>query len=400
MALGQNPSIVRNGLIFYYDMNNTRKSWRGKPTTNLILYSEEFDNSANWSYSNCGVTKVNNIIAPDGSRNVYAFYGNSSNTYHTVYQLYSYVSGRTYTQSIYAKAGLFTSCFMQFNPSAFGSWIGATFDLVNGTASDPSGSITNVGNGWYRCSVTATATASSSQPAVYFYSSNSPYVGTNSGTQPEVYIYGAQLEESTFATGYIRTTSAAATRSNTQTILDLTNNRTVTAQEVTYNSNGTFSFNNTANWCEISSLPAQTDSPLSVFAWVYLNATPTGTNGIWGHYGASAVNCHFETYSTYTRIRLGNVNNTSLPVMATGTWVNVGFTSNGTAHKYYVNGVEQASWSGSTGTLFGSFTHMFGRSDVGRTWNGPISALQIYLGQLSANEVAQNFNAHRDRYGI
>ena len=400
MSIAYNNSIVRDGLTFYFDAGNTKKSWRGAPSTNLIPYSETFDNSSNWNYYNCSVSKVSNIIAPDYSRNVYAYYGNAVNDYHTIYQNYSYISGRTYTQSIYVKAGFYNICFMQFSPSAFGSWIGATFDLVNGTTSSP-GTITNIGDGWFRVAVTATATTTTSGPAVYFQARNNiPYVGTNNSSIPEVYIFGGQLEESSYMTPYIKTTTSSASRSNTQAILDLTNNRTVTAQEVTYNSDGTFSFNNTANWCEISSLPAQTDSPLSVFAWVYLNATPTGTNGIWGHYGASAVNCHFETYSTYTRIRLGNVNNSSLPVLATGTWINVGFTSTGTSHIYYVNGVQQATWSGSTGTLFGSFTHMFGRSDVGRTWNGRINDLKVYLRALTANEVTNNFTAQRGQYGI
>ncbi len=34
MALAQSPSVVTNGLTFYYDMSNTAKSWSGAPTTN------------------------------------------------------------------------------------------------------------------------------------------------------------------------------------------------------------------------------------------------------------------------------------------------------------------------------------------------------------------------------
>ena len=34
MGLAQNPGVVTNGLVFYYDMSNTKKSWIGEPTTN------------------------------------------------------------------------------------------------------------------------------------------------------------------------------------------------------------------------------------------------------------------------------------------------------------------------------------------------------------------------------
>ena len=39
MALAHSPKIATDGLVFAYDMGNTRKSWRGAPTTNLITAS-------------------------------------------------------------------------------------------------------------------------------------------------------------------------------------------------------------------------------------------------------------------------------------------------------------------------------------------------------------------------
>jgi hypothetical protein len=37
MALNHSPSIVTNGLAFYYDMSNPQKSWRGRPVTNNFI---------------------------------------------------------------------------------------------------------------------------------------------------------------------------------------------------------------------------------------------------------------------------------------------------------------------------------------------------------------------------
>ena len=36
MGTTYSPSVVTNGLVMYYDMNNTQKSWRGAPVTNLL----------------------------------------------------------------------------------------------------------------------------------------------------------------------------------------------------------------------------------------------------------------------------------------------------------------------------------------------------------------------------
>ena len=36
MGTTYSPSVVTNGLVMYYDMSNTQKSWRGAPVTNLL----------------------------------------------------------------------------------------------------------------------------------------------------------------------------------------------------------------------------------------------------------------------------------------------------------------------------------------------------------------------------
>ena len=36
MACSVGPKVANDGLVFYMDSSNTRRSWRGKPTVNLI----------------------------------------------------------------------------------------------------------------------------------------------------------------------------------------------------------------------------------------------------------------------------------------------------------------------------------------------------------------------------
>jgi len=150
----------------------------------------------------------------------------------------------------------------------------------------------------------------------------------------------------------------------------------------TFNSgnNGYITFDGVDDFTDITFVPAQTDSPLSVFSWVYLTSLPTAS-----------------------RLRLGNINNSSLPVFSVGVWTYAGFTSTGSDHIYYVNAQSQATWSGTTGVILGnpsSTVHMVGRSDVGRTWIGYIATTSVYTKTLSSTEVLQNYNATKSRFGL
>lgn len=72
-------------------------------------------------------------------------------------------AGKTYTSSIFARAGSGNSLYVTHFDTG-GAWSGsATFDLAAGTTSTPAtSSITPVGDGWYRCAVTTGVAASAS----------------------------------------------------------------------------------------------------------------------------------------------------------------------------------------------------------------------------------------------
>jgi hypothetical protein len=178
--------------------------------TNLALRSEEFDNASIWPTSNSSVT-ANTAVAPDGTLTADRLIPNTTTGGHFVTQSLT-VTAAVHTYSVYLKAAGYNWAVVYLT----GPNVGTFFNLSNGTigssfvGAPTSSSITHVGNGWYRCSITATLTTSS---GLRVYSTNvdgnASIVGDNfSG----LFVWGAQLEAGSFATSYIPTTTAAATR--------------------------------------------------------------------------------------------------------------------------------------------------------------------------------------------
>ena len=126
----------------------------------------------------------------------------------------------TNTMSIYAKQGDMTKFGMRMDDGASTNTVTAGFDLVAGTVdtaaastggvSSPSATITSVGNGWYRCTITGTW-ASMALPRGHFRvrDASGSFIFTGDGTSG-MYFWGAQLEIGSIINPYRKTTSAVA----------------------------------------------------------------------------------------------------------------------------------------------------------------------------------------------
>jgi len=186
--------------------------------TNLFTYS--LPDSSNWA-SSSGTISANQATAPDGTNTAINFVAEADSSASYFNLDGSITSGTTYTQSIFAKAK--DTSWIQIAPSTGFDSAYQNFNLQTGAlgSSDnvTSASITDVGNGWYRCSVTVTATSTSAGGRMVFVwmSGDGIRLDSDSGFVPDgtqgVYFWGAQLEASSFPTSYIKTTGSTATRS-------------------------------------------------------------------------------------------------------------------------------------------------------------------------------------------
>jgi hypothetical protein len=170
--------------------------------TNLALYSSDFSNWAN-SSTTC---ETNVAIAPDGTLTADKIYATTSNTNHFTFRSCT-TAGTVYTWSAYVKTAGDAYCVIHahnINVSAFQFSTGTFVTTASGVTT----AVQNVGDGWYRISMTYTASSGN------VYIGGSPSTGyTYAGDgYSGIYIWGAQVEAGSFPTSYIKTTSAQATR--------------------------------------------------------------------------------------------------------------------------------------------------------------------------------------------
>jgi hypothetical protein len=216
-----------------FDYNPITLALRGilveEQRTNLLTYSEYFDNAA-WTPGDATVT-ANATNAPTGTAVADALIENSATSEHRIISgTISWAGNTQYTVTLFLKQNGRSKVDVLFGTS--GNWVNgerlAQFNLSNGTISTtPSSpavaSIESVGNGWYRCRVTATSVAVPSASIISIRMCDAAGLASYAGDNVSgIYIWGAQVEVGAFPTSYVPSSVTFSGRTSTATYFDYT----------------------------------------------------------------------------------------------------------------------------------------------------------------------------------
>jgi hypothetical protein len=370
MAYFGSPQIVTNGLAFYYDMYNTQKSFKGTPTTNLVTNAATMASFGN--YSNGPTSTFLTEFGTTGWRMSSAGSWNG-----TAMGGISIPSTGTYT---------FSAWFRYWGGSANNN--GAQCYVSGWGGGDSAVGIDKSKIGiWQRVSITLNVTTASC--TLYLIS----YGGTNGADNSTWDVTMPQVEAGSVATPWVN-----GTRSNTQALLDLTKNYTLTANSLVYNTDNTFSFAGSHNIDLNSTSVISGTNPFTIESWT--NLTSGSYGAIFGNYGSgyTSGSLWWATAGLYIN---GSVYHSNYATTMAGIHHSAVTRDGSGSVVLYRDGVQVA-----TGTLTASIPSNINwriGTDVngtGEAMNGNIYNVRVYNRVLTAAEIAQNFNAQRSRYGL
>lgn len=191
--------------------------------TNLVLYSEQFDNAV-WISQNVSLT-ANNTTSPSGNLDADLVNVSATNGEHNVYNLTPIVitPNVDYTFSYFVKKGTGRYACVVIYYAGVGGGFGpyATYDLNTNTlvasgaivGTFTSSKLETFPNGWVKISVTGKGNFISAVIAPDFRNAANLIPGwTFTGTNETYSIWGAQLELGSYATSYIPTVASSVTR--------------------------------------------------------------------------------------------------------------------------------------------------------------------------------------------
>ena len=411
MAVIRNPSIIRDGLVFAFDLNDKDTCYKGRPTTNLL-----------W---NTGMSNYNNVPS-DVTTNL-----TQINEYYKGYQVYKQIlTPTTATGVSYLKnannpglgvvtgggggtANRYTGHSIFYKPTTLmnATPIFLAYSNIGGWQCNTCAP-EDMGDGWFRAKVLWYSTSTLSDGKYWAINPadavlNSPITVYWAGPFKE----DLNISDANDMSPYVYTDSGV--RSSTQGLIDVTGNRSITI-------NNALSMKANAQHFDATSYLITDNSSIlnndvhSIFFSVRFNSTgtypnsftgawdkiftynPSGSDrspGVWRY--PSQRYLHWRYDPSNTGCDFGNIGGGDF---ALNTWYYVGVTKNGATATTYVNGVSVTAATVSNPKTSGNANTWFFEGHTASDITN-MSCCHIYNRALSATEVANNYNAIRGRIG-
>jgi hypothetical protein len=387
MSHHRGPKTITQDLVFHYDTGN-EKSLVGEPTTNLVDARWE----AAWSIDGSGQGSI-------GTRTMINEYhcrivDVNSNTRQSEW-VYNLSPNTTYTFSVrFKKISGAPTLRYQIQPYNGGSYITSYFPTTAQIG------ILDI-DGWQTASYTITTPANTDR-VLWFMQDGDDYTTYNHTFE----LKGVQVEQKSHFTPF-----TSGTRSNTQALLDLSKRSVMTVANASFDSNAMLNFDGTNDYIQLTTFTQPTNY-ITCEAWInpqdavtpgtirggVISSTNSMYLGLFDSYDGTTFGSHWAV-QTSTGARPYNING-SIP---RNQYTHIVGTYNGSVSRMYINGVE--IWNASlTGTI-PSATYYIGTYggtivDDTHNFNGYIPVAKIYNRALTAEEVYQNYNASKRRFGL
>jgi hypothetical protein len=380
MSLRHGASIARNGLVFQYDMSNTKKSWKGAPVTNLL--------------TGAGTTNLGNgaFLSGAGTRTDlgggrYRFDITQQVTFRMYCNLSTLTNGQTY------------GCSLKFEEN---TCVVLTLDWCDTSVTTGINSVAGLISG----KLYGIATRGE-------YNTTYRFLDINIGPGT-VILSEAQVDSISISTPYVN-----GTRSNTEAIIDLTGENVITAVNTIYGSDNTFSFEDPSNsYLSIGKTRSVLFPSIDTYSYLCIAKRNGEASTAHSHavvFGAQGYNTGILWYNNgvpymgawYASSPWASIMVSTNVAVSDDTWVHIAGTFNAYGDmKVYLNG----ELKGTVGVYANTVTSnnvwyegspvSIGGGPSAYQFNGSVAMALGYDRELSAEEIAEHFEAMRGRYGI
>jgi hypothetical protein len=368
--------VATSGSVFMYDVGDTRNSYRGEPTTNLLPNGvAEGHNSG--GYGN--VVTVTDATIEKGPGWKKVTISNRGSNFRIIQWTYIAMSANiTYCHSAEFDWGNMRDkgYFIYFDGNGTG---GRTYYRPGNYSSAGSEQINlTMPDGKFAGTILHTA----AHTHAFFIGNYSTNV---SGLNDYFYYKEFQVEINSHPTQY-----TTGTRSATQGLLALVGNSSIDLSNVSFDSNAQMTFDGTNDYIDLGYAPFSGTGDFTIDTVYTLNTTDTHT--IIGNYPASSLQ-FMGSYGLYIN---GSCYFPSS--LGPGTYHAAATRESGVC-KLYLNGALVNTVS--NGNSIGTNSFVMGKNTSGgEVLNGKVPIMKLYNRALSAAEVKQNYNKYKTRFNL